>query len=51
LETGVFRSYTKKINVELIVVADRADAVVGELNAALDRLEDTRAQGTVTDTA
>jgi hypothetical protein len=31
----------KKINVELIVVADEAEAVVGELNAALDRLERT----------
>ena len=30
----------KKINVELIVVADEADAVVAELNAALDRLEE-----------
>jgi D-ribose pyranose/furanose isomerase RbsD len=30
----------KKINVELIVVADEADAVVVELNAALDRLEE-----------
>ena len=29
----------KKINLELIVVADDADAVVAELNAALDRLE------------
>ena len=29
----------KKINVELIVVADEADPVVAELNAALDRLE------------
>ena len=29
----------KKINVELIVVADEADAVAAELNAALDRLE------------
>jgi hypothetical protein len=29
----------KKINVELIVVADEADAVVAELNTALDRLE------------
>jgi hypothetical protein len=28
----------QKINVELIVVADEADAVVAELNAALDRL-------------
>ncbi|MGB0122354.1 MAG: hypothetical protein WA419_15200 [Silvibacterium sp.] len=30
----------KKIDVELIVVADEAEAVVAELNAALDRLED-----------
>jgi hypothetical protein len=30
----------KKINVELIVVADEAEAVVTELNAALDRLEE-----------
>ena len=30
----------KKINLELIVVADEADAVVVELNAALDRLEE-----------
>jgi hypothetical protein len=29
----------KKINVELIVVADEADAVVADLNAALDHLE------------
>jgi hypothetical protein len=29
----------KKINVELIVVADEAEAVVADLNAALDRLE------------
>ena len=29
----------KKINLELIVVSDEADAVVAELNAALDRLE------------
>jgi hypothetical protein len=31
----------KKINVELIVVADEAEAVVAELNAALDRLEES----------
>jgi hypothetical protein len=31
----------KKINVELMVVADEADAVVAELNATLDRLEET----------
>jgi hypothetical protein len=30
----------KKINVELIVVADESDAVVVELNAALNRLEE-----------
>ena len=30
----------KKINVELIVIADEAEAVVAELNAALDRLEE-----------
>ena len=30
----------KKINIELMVVADEAEAVVGELNAALDRLEE-----------
>jgi hypothetical protein len=30
----------KKINVELIVVADEAEAVVEGLNAALDRLEE-----------
>ena len=29
----------KKITVELIVVADEAEAVVADLNAALDRLE------------
>jgi hypothetical protein len=31
----------EKINVELIVVADEAEAVVDELNATLDRLEET----------
>ena len=30
----------KKINVELIVVADEAEAVVEDLNAALDQLEE-----------
>ena len=30
----------KKINVELIVVADEAEAVVGELNAALDSMDE-----------
>jgi hypothetical protein len=31
----------KKINVELIVVADEAEAVIAELNGALDRLEES----------
>jgi hypothetical protein len=31
----------KKINVELVVAADDAEAVVAELNTALDRLEET----------
>ena len=30
----------KKINLELIVVADEAEAVIADLNAALDRLEE-----------
>jgi hypothetical protein len=30
----------KKINVELIVIADEAEAVVAGLNAALDQLEE-----------
>ena len=30
----------KKINVELIVFADEADAVVAELNSAIDRMEE-----------
>jgi hypothetical protein len=30
----------KKINVELIVIADEAEAVIQELNGALDQLED-----------
>jgi hypothetical protein len=30
----------KKVNIELMVVADEADAVVAELNATLDRLEE-----------
>jgi len=30
----------RKINVELIVVADEAEAVVVELNAALDRVDE-----------
>ncbi len=32
----------KKLNLELIVVADEADAVVADLNAALDQLEEKR---------
>jgi hypothetical protein len=30
----------KKINVELVVLAEEADAVVSELNASLDRLDE-----------
>jgi hypothetical protein len=30
----------KKINVELVVVADEADAVVAELNVAFDQMEE-----------
>jgi hypothetical protein len=30
----------KKINIELMVVADEAEAVVAELNAALDQMEE-----------
>lgn len=30
----------RKISVELVVFADEADAVVAELNAAMDRLEE-----------
>jgi hypothetical protein len=30
----------QKINVELIVIEEEADAVVAKLNSALDRLED-----------
>ena len=30
----------KKINVELMVLADEADAVVAELNVALDQMEE-----------
>ena len=33
----------KKINVELIIVADEAEAVVAELNVALDQLEERHA--------
>jgi hypothetical protein len=36
---GVWMLYTK-INIELIVVSDEAEAVVGELNAALDRMDE-----------
>ena len=39
LEAGGLQMLYKKINVEVIVVADEAEAVVAELNAALDRLE------------
>jgi hypothetical protein len=32
----------KKINLELIAVAEEAESVIAELNATLDRLEETR---------
>jgi hypothetical protein len=31
----------QKINVELVLVSEEADAVVAELNSAIDRLEET----------
>ena len=40
LEIGGTRCSYKKLNVELIVVADEADLAVAELNAALDRMEE-----------
>ncbi len=40
LEASGIQMLYKKINVELIVVADEADAVVAELNATLDVLEE-----------
>ena len=41
IEAGDLQMLYKKINVEVIVVADEAEAVVAELNAALDRLEES----------
>jgi hypothetical protein len=43
LKAGGIQMLYKKINVELIVVADEADAVIAELNTALDRLEQKHA--------
>jgi hypothetical protein len=40
LEIGGTRCSYKKLNVELIVIADEADPAVAELNAALDRMEE-----------
>jgi hypothetical protein len=40
MKAGDTQMLYKKINIELIVVADEADAVVAELNTALDRLEE-----------
>jgi hypothetical protein len=31
----------QKINIEMVVFSEEADAVISELNAALDRLEET----------
>jgi hypothetical protein len=38
--TEVLQMRYKKINVELVVIADEAEAVVAELNVALDQLEE-----------
>ena len=43
LEARGIQTLYKKINVELIVVADEAEAIVAELNDALDRLEERHA--------
>jgi hypothetical protein len=40
LKAGDIQMLYKKINVELIVVADEAEAVVADLNGVLDRLEE-----------
>jgi hypothetical protein len=40
LQAGDDQMLYKKINIELIVVADEAEAVVEGLNAAMDRLEE-----------
>jgi hypothetical protein len=40
LEARGLQMLYKKINVELIVVADEAEAVVAGVNTALDQLED-----------
>ena len=40
LEAGGTVMLYKKVNVELIVVADEADAIVAELEVALDGLEE-----------
>jgi hypothetical protein len=40
IKAGDIQMLYKKINVELIVVADEAEAVVADLNDALDRLEE-----------
>jgi hypothetical protein len=36
----IYKMLIQKLNVELIVVADKADPAVAELNAALDRMEE-----------
>jgi hypothetical protein len=41
LEAGGIQMLYKKIQVELIVIADEAAAVAAELNATLDRLEES----------
>jgi hypothetical protein len=42
-ELEVFPVHYKKVNVELVILADEGDAVVAELNATLDRLEERHA--------
>jgi hypothetical protein len=39
LEAGDIQMLYKKINVELIVVADEGESFIADLNAALDQLE------------
>jgi hypothetical protein len=40
-ESGGIQMQYKKINIELVVAADEAEAVIAELNGALDGLEET----------
>lgn len=42
MEVGDIQMLNEKVNVELIVLADEAEAVVAELNTAFDRLDERR---------